>query len=268
MCTLTFAWQTFEEHPLVVAANRDEAYARESSPPAARTLDSGRRVVAPRDEEAGGTWMGYNDEGVFVAITNRWVETPPGERSRGRLVLDALDSPSAEEAVRGIERELDRRRYEGFFLLVADAAGCFLVSDEGGGSIHQFDPGVHVVMNVGYDTSYFVPEVRPAPAKRQAANGRRLFEYLQPEPGETPEAWRTRAGDALGDHEFGVCIHGGQPVETNGDPDDDANPDRAPEGFGTKSSSLVTVDASGDSRFWYADGPPCETPFERVDASV
>jgi hypothetical protein len=208
--------------------------------------------------------MGYNEDGVFVAITNRWVDVGEGDRSRGQLVLDALDSPSAEDAVRGVERELDRRHYAGFFLLVADAAGCFLVTDEGGGSIHQFDPGVHVVMNVGYDTSYFVPEFRPTPAKRQAANGRRLFEYLQPEPGETPTEWRDRAGDALGDHEFGVCIHGGQPVESNGD----TNPDRAPEGFGTKSSALVTIDAAGDGRFWYADGPPCETEVDRVEATL
>lgn len=264
MCTLTFAWQTFADRPLVVAANRDEAYARESSPPAVRTLDSGRRVVAPRDEEAGGTWMGYNDAGVFVALTNRWVDKPEGDRSRGQLVLDALDAPSAEAAVRDVERDLDRRRYEGFFLLVADATACVLVTDEGGGSIHHLDPGVHVVMNVGYDTSYFVPEFRPAPAKRQAANGRRLFDHLQPEPGEAAAEWRDRAGDALGDHEFGVCIHGGEPVQTNGD----TNPDRAPEGFGTKSSALVTVDDADDGAFWYADGPPCETAYERVDASL
>lgn len=264
MCTLTLAWQTFDSRPLVVAANRDEAYARDSSPPRATTLPSGRRAVAPRDEEAGGTWMGYNEEGVFVALTNRWVESPPGERSRGQLVLDALDSPSAEDAARTVERELDRRRYEGFFLLLADAAACILVTDEGGGSLTHLDPGVHVVMNVGYDASYIVPEARPGPAKRQAENGRRLFEYLQPEPGERHDAWRERAGDALGDHAFGVCIHGGEPVGDDGD----ANPDRAPEGFGTKSSSLVTVDDDGDGEFWYADGPPCETAYERVDASV
>lgn len=262
MCTLTFAWQVFAERPLVVAANRDEAYARDTSPPQAWTLSSGRRAVAPRDEEAGGTWMGYNEDGVFVALTNRWVESPEGDRSRGQLVLDALDSPSAEDAARTVERELDERHYEGFYLLLADANACLLVTDAA--EITQFDPGVHVVMNVGYDESYFVPEFRPSPAERQAANGRRLLAALQPEPGESPTEWRDRAGDALGDHAFGVCIHGGEPVPNGDDP----NPDRAPEGFGTKSSALVTIDEAGDGRFWYADGPPCETPYERVDATV
>ncbi|MFC5969911.1 NRDE family protein [Halomarina salina] len=264
MCTLTLAWQTFDSHPLVVAANRDEAYARDSSPPRSMELPSGRRAVAPRDEEAGGTWMGYNEDGVFVAITNRWVQLPEGERSRGRLVLDALDSPSAADAARTVERELDEHRYEGFYLLLADAEDCLLVTDEGADSTTRFEPGVHVVMNVGYDTSYFVPEFRPRPAERQAANGRRLVEYLQPDPDERAGDWRERAAGALGDHEFGVCIHGGQPVENDGD----SNPDRAPEGFGTKSSSLVTLDEDGDGEFWYADGPPCETEYEHVGASV
>ncbi|MFD1512402.1 NRDE family protein [Halomarina rubra] len=264
MCTLTFAWQVFEERPLVVAANRDEAYARDSTPPRATTLPSGRRAVAPRDEEAGGTWMGYNEDGVFVALTNRWVDVPAGERSRGRLVLDALDSQSAEIAARTVERELDRRHYAGFYLLVADAESCLLVTD--GGDVTRFDPGVHVVMNVGYDESYFVPDHRPAPApaERQSANGERLLDHLRPRTGEGPAEWRERAGDALGDHDFGVCIHGGQPVVTNGD----TNPDRAPEGFGTKSASMVAIDDDGDGAFWFADGPPCETAFERVETTA
>jgi uncharacterized protein with NRDE domain len=278
VCTLTFAWQTFADRPLVVAANRDEAYARESLPPEPFVLPSGRRALAPRDGEAGGTWLGYNEDGVFVALTNRWVETPAGERSRGRLVLDALDSPSAEAAARTVERELAERRYEGFFLLVADADACLLLTDghdergEAGATVGEeapaptvtrFDPGVHVVMNVGYDSSYFVPAFRPGPAERQAANGRRLHDYLRADPDEDATTWRDRAAEALGDHAFGVCIHGGEPVETNGD----TNPDRAPEGFGTKSASLLTLDAEGDGTFHYADGPPCETDFERVEAS-
>lgn len=250
MCTLTVAWQTFASHPVVVAANRDERYDRPSVAPHAFDVE-GRRVVAPTDEEAGGTWMGYNDAGLFVALTNRWVDLPAGERSRGLLVRDALGCERAEDAARLVERELDVTRYEGFYLLLADANACILVSNDGGTHVTHLDPGVHVVMNVGYDTGYFVPEFRPEPAKRQAENGRRLYESLQPEPGESAVEWRDRAGTALGDHRYGVCIHG-----------EDESGEAA--GFGTVSSSLVTIDGDGRREFHFADGPPCETAFERV----
>ena len=251
MCTLTVAWQVFASHPVVVAANRDERYDRPSQPPRAFDVED-RRVVAPVDEEAGGTWMGYNDAGLFVALTNRWVELPEGERSRGLLVRDALASESAEDAARSVERELDATRYNGFYLLLADADACLLLTNGGDRRVTRLDPGVHVVMNVGYDASYSLPEFRAEPAKRQAENGRRLYDTLQPDPGESAADWRDRAGSYLGDHRYGVCIHSGG---------EDG-------GFGTTSSSLVTVDADGSGEFHFADGPPCETDFERVSADV
>jgi hypothetical protein len=99
-------------------------------------------------------------------------------------------------------------------------------------------------MNTGFDDAYFRPEGREEAARRQAENGRLLREHLRPEPGETAEEWLDRAAGALGDHEFGVCIHG--------------------DGFGTRSSSLLRVDADGHGRYWFAPGAPCETPYEEV----
>ena len=253
MCTLTVAWQTFESHPVVVAANRDERYDRPSAAPRSVPADpagngSDRRMVAPVDEEAGGTWIGYNDAGVVAALTNQWVQLPEGERSRGLLVRDALARESAEAAARAVERELAERRYEGFFLLLADGNACVLIGYDGGPTITHLDPGVHVVMNVGYDASYFVPEARADVAERQARNGRRLYGELRPEPSEGALEWRDRAASCLGDHDYGVCIHG--------------------DGFGTRSSSLITVDAAGNGEYRFAPGPPCETDYERIDAAV
>ncbi|ELK45622.1 hypothetical protein D320_21146, partial [Haloferax sp. BAB-2207] len=74
MCTLILAWQVFEDAPVVVAANRDEQLGRPAEPPRRWENGDGPAIVAPRDAEAGGTWVGYNDAGVFVGITNRWVE--------------------------------------------------------------------------------------------------------------------------------------------------------------------------------------------------
>lgn len=244
MCTLTVAWQAFADAPVLVAANRDERYSRPATEPALH--EGERRVVAPTDGEAGGTWLGYNDAGVVAALTNRWAPTDGRDRSRGLLVREALDRDSAEAAARYVERDLDARSYDGFYLLLADAAACLLVEYDGGPRVHRLDPGVHVVMNVGFDDGYFLPPEREEPARRQAESGRRLREHLRPEPGESPEDWLDRAAGALGNHEFGVCVHG--------------------DSFGTRSSSLLRVDSAGRGRFWFADGPPCEVEFQEVEA--
>ena len=71
----------------VVAANRDESLGRPAAPPA--EVEPG--IVAGRDLEAGGTWLGVNRHGLFVAVTNRGQPArTPESRSRGLLALEAL----------------------------------------------------------------------------------------------------------------------------------------------------------------------------------
>ncbi|WP_435128297.1 NRDE family protein [Halobaculum sp. D14] len=240
MCTLTIAWRTFRDAPVVVAANRDEAVDRPAEPPAER--DEG--IVAPRDAEAGGTWMGATRDGLFVGVTNRWVEGLAGERSRGLLVDDCLHAESAEAAARLVESRCRDHEYDGFNLVVADADAALLLEWDGHLSVTPFEPGVHVVVNVGADGAFVEPPDRPDVGPEQAANARRLRDHLQVRPDESASSWLRRAGDALGDHEFGVCVHG--------------------DGYGTVSSSLLLLGADGSRRYEYAAGPPCETPYEVV----
>ena len=247
VCTLTLAWQQFADAPVVVAANRDEALDRPSEPPERRT--GSRSFVAPLDAKAGGTWIGVNDAGVFVGITNRWVEVDGGgERSRGLLVRDALEAPSAEEATRVVERAVRDHRYDGFNLVLADANAAMLVEWDGRLNVQPLSPGVHVTVNVGTDGTFFEPERRPEVGAEQADNARRVREALWPEPGESADSWAERAADVLGNHDYGVCIH------ENG-------PDGA---YGTRSSSLVTVRDSGDVDYAFAPGAPCETAYESL----
>jgi uncharacterized protein with NRDE domain len=243
VCTLIVAWQVFEEAPICVAANRDEAFGRPSTPPVVREGDP--RIVAPRDEEAGGTWLGYNEDGVLVAITNRWVEGE-GDRSRGLLVDDALSEPTASAAIDRVEAELDAREYAPLHLLAADGEDALLIEWGDVRRVTELDPGVHIVVNVGFDGEWFVPPMRPEAGRQQANNADRIRAELQPRDGETAEAWTRRAGEILGDHEFGACIHG--------------------DGFGTRSSSLVRL--GGDRVFEFADGPPCETPYEPTESRI
>lgn len=245
MCTFTLAWQTFEDAPVVVAANRDEQFDRPTVPPARRDWEAA--VVAPADEEAGGTWLGYNEHGVLVALTNRWVEENlSSERSRGLLVRDALGYETAEDAARHVEHELDEQSYDGFNLVVADAGAAILVEWWGGRRVRNLDPGVHIVVNVGANGEYVIPSHREDAGQRQARNADGVRARLQPEPGESSHEWLDRASAVISDHEYGVCIHG--------------------DGFGTRSSSLIRMD---DEVTWqFADGPPCENDYKNVESRL
>lgn len=259
MCTLTFAWQRFDAH-LAVAANRDESLSRPASGPAVR--GDSPWVFAPRDEKAGGTWIGYNEAGLFVALTNRWTRSvADGERSRGLLVRDALDRPDAATAVSFVREETDARRYEPFHLVVADADRALLVEHDRTRSVTDLAPGVYVVGNAGWcgvrtgpddatepqrTTSFFVPGERLDAGREQARNDERVLDAIVEGAAGSADAegWLDRAGAVLADHEYGVCVHRN--------------------GFGTKSSSLVRL---GAERSWhYADGSPCEYDHEPVDA--
>src|SRR2546428_14086130 len=67
MCVLALFVGVDPDVPFVVAANRDEALARRSAPP--QELEPG--IIGGKDLESGGTWLGVNKSGLFVAVTNR-----------------------------------------------------------------------------------------------------------------------------------------------------------------------------------------------------
>jgi uncharacterized protein with NRDE domain len=116
MCLIVFGWQVHPEFPLVVAANRDEFFARP-------TRQAGHwpdypQVMGGIDLQAGGTWLGITGTGRFAAITNvREPKTPPGQQSRGALTRNFLISDlSAETYASGI----DGSDYAGYNLLLGD----------------------------------------------------------------------------------------------------------------------------------------------------
>lgn len=241
MCTVLFAWRVFENTPVCVAANRDERYDRPYTPPHQWTDPAG--IVAPRDGLAGGTWIGFNQQGICVAITNRWVPGD-GERSRGLLVRDLLTTENAKQARRMLQAELERNQYAPFHLMIADRMNAWTaINDRNGQHTEtQLDPGVHIVVNVGIDGEWFQPVNRPRTGARQAANAESLVDDLDDPDPATPAKWLQTAGQYLGDHDYDVCIHGNE--------------------FGTRSSSLLALGER--SRYWFAPGPPCETDYELI----
>ncbi len=246
VCTLTLAWQVFDDAPVTVAANRDEMVDRESLPPA--VYNEQPLVVAPQDAEAGGTWIGYNEFGVFVGLTNKWTDAElAGERSRGLLVADVLEARSAADAKAIVDAATAADEYSGFYLVVADAADAFCYQWDGTLSLTAFEPGVHVVVNVAVDDDVDVPSSRAEIGHEQADDAHALRAALTAEPDETAMDWLERASDVLGDHEYGACVH--------------------ENGYGTQSSSLLALGPDVEYHA-FAPGPPCRTSYDEVDLAI
>ncbi len=108
-----------------MAANRDEMLDRPWRPPGRHWPDRAH-VVAGLDELGGGSWFGVNDDGVAAAIMNRVHTLGPavGKRSRGELVLEALDHADAATAAEALSH-LNPGAYRAFNLVVADSGGAY-----------------------------------------------------------------------------------------------------------------------------------------------
>ena len=89
MCLLAIFYRMFDDAPVILAANREEEYARGGTPLDLRP--GPMPFVAGLDPVAGGTWLGINAARLVVAVTNRPKNRiPPAPRSRGLLVKDLL----------------------------------------------------------------------------------------------------------------------------------------------------------------------------------
>ena len=119
MCLILLAWKSHRRFPLVVAANRDEFFARPAA--SAWFWNDAPDVFGGRDLEAGGTWLGITRHGRFAALTNyrdpqRQVA---GKRTRGDLVAGFLrGTASPADYAAGVTQS--GGDYNGFNLLIAD----------------------------------------------------------------------------------------------------------------------------------------------------
>lgn len=156
MCLLVVAWQSHPRIRLLAAGNRDEFHHRPTA--AAAFWPDRPEILAGRDLEAGGTWMGSSRHGRFAAITN--VRPSPGEvtdrtglRSRGELPVRFLDSGlRADEFCRQLESAQDE--YAGFNLLVADTERLCYFSNRDSDSPRLLQPGVHALSNQRLETPW------------------------------------------------------------------------------------------------------------------
>src|SRR4029077_6320258 len=147
MCTLVILRRPEHDWPVVIGANRDEMIDRPALPPG-RYWPDRAEFVAGLDLEAGGSWLGVNDWGVAAAILNRHGSLGPaaGLRSRGELVLEALDHADAVAAAAALSH-LDTAAYRSFNLIIADNRDAFWMrhSSEGRITAHPLGEGVSLI---------------------------------------------------------------------------------------------------------------------------
>lgn len=149
MCLIVLGWRAHADFPLLVAANRDEFYARPTA--FAERWPASPQIIGGRDLEAGGTWLGITDSGRFAAVTNvREPGMSKGRRSRGDLTRDFLLSEiSAEDYVKGLEMS----DFSGFNLFVSDGSVLYYCSNRHA-LPERLSPGIYGVSNHLLDTPW------------------------------------------------------------------------------------------------------------------
>ncbi len=151
MCLIVFAWRPGHALPLLVAANRDEFYARPSA--ALAHWDDQQGIYAGRDLQAGGTWLGIGPNARFAALTNLRDPTQPlGTRSRGELPVGFLSSQlSPAEFLTELQ---DRAgEFSGFNLLVGNAEQLWHYNPRNGAP-EQLAAGIYGMSNASLDTPW------------------------------------------------------------------------------------------------------------------
>ena len=234
MCLILLAYSPQSDPALILAANRDEFFSRPTRPLSVWPDADG--VFAGRDGIAGGTWLGFTRTGRLAALTNfREPQTHmAGAPSRGHLVSHFL--VGNDEASSYIEKiESTGYRYNGFNLLVGDVTGLWYYSNRAGAPL-RLETGCYGLSNHLLDTPWPKVEKGLKGLKDWLCNGEEhagtepLFELLS-DRSRPPDERLPDSGVGI-DRERMLS-----PLFITG------------EKYGTRSSSLIRIDAGGRVTF-------------------
>lgn len=246
MCTFVISRQASGPWPVIIGANRDEMAGRPWRAPG-RHWDDRPEVVAGLDELAGGSWLGMNETGMVAAILNRMGTLGPqaGKRSRGELVLDALDHADAVDAASAFSM-LDGRAWRPFNMVVADNRDAFWIRSDGSArvEVRPIAEGLHMLSALDLDDTASPRIATYLPRFAAAARP-------DPETGDWAE-WAALLADGGagpdGEESAAMCF-------------------ARPDGFGTVSSSLIALPAIGAEirPVWlFAGDRPDRAPYSPV----
>ena len=246
MCTLIIRWCPGNDWPLIIGSNRDEMMIRPSKPPGRHWLDR-PEVTAGMDDEAGGSWLGVNDFGVVAAILNRSNSLGPkaGKRSRGELVLEALDHSDARDAAAALFN-INQNAYRSFNMILADNRDAFWLkhTETSAITLQDIPKGISMIT---------ADDLNDIQSPRIAQYLKRIRKAKVPDPGTNDwTEWQAILADRR-EH-----IDGNPLTSINITTD---------YGFGTVSSSLLAVPSSFDNEIqWqFCTGSPDKAPFNMVE---
>ncbi len=226
MCVAAVAWHAHPDWQLVAIGNRDEFHERPAAPMA--QWDNERGIIAGRDLQSGGTWLGVSTAGQFVLVTNlRGFGLPdPSRRSRGELVTRLLQGDDA-------PAPLDQ--YNPFNLIHTDAGEAHFLTNRPQATRARLAHGVYGLSNGTLDEPW---------AKTMQLKAA-LSDWLPAENTKPDTLFAALASEDLGD--FGLHPRGPSdvPVEAEETPVFIRNPL-----YGTRCSTVVTVDRAGNGRIF------------------
>jgi uncharacterized protein with NRDE domain len=238
MCTILILHRVRPDVPLVIAANRDEFYARPSSAP--ELLPQTPRAIAGIDGVRHGTWMGATAHGFFAGITNQRTFHPanPVLESRGLIVREALRLGDT-SAVETWLRTLDARAYNPFNLIFGSTDALRVAYARPTQTAIEFEPvppGLHILPNDRLGSADF-PKVTRVRDLATAALATPLLQL--------PDHVRAILGDHDSDLQA-ICLH--TPF------------------YGTRSATYIELRPGAVDRYLFADGTPCITPWRDMTA--
>lgn len=251
MCIISFHYQQHPKYKLIVVANRDEFYRRPTKH--VHFWNDHPNLLAGRDLEAKGTWLGMTKEGKFAALTNyrhpKYIERKY-ERSRGDIVKNFLiNEIDPETYLRQLDEE--KNNYSGFNVLVGHADELYYYGNEQG-KITKIEPGTHSLSNQLLNTPW--PKVERAKTL--------LHDYVMNNETVEPDDLFTQLSDNTMAHDDILPNTGvGLPLERQLSPIFIRTKD-----YGTRSSTVILVTHDNEVQFIeriYNDGEfKKEIPFQ------
>jgi hypothetical protein len=235
MCLLAVQYRLVPESPILIAANREEYYDRPSLSP---SIQSGKpRALCGIDQRCGGTWLGVNQNGMFVGLCNRMTRVPKaGERSRGLLALDVLRCGSARKGLDKALDELSRTRYAGFNMVIADyTEGWVLYNEDQEPDVRDLPEGLSIIGARNLND--------PGDERVQMAQRLLTLQTLDSPVKFLAVASKVFARGPTGNGRPGMVIRG--------------------QGYGTVSSSLIALGVKPrDAIYQHATGAPDQVKYE------
>lgn len=152
MCLIVFAYKYHPEYPFILAGNRDEFHQRPTEK--LHIWDGNPKILAGKDLEAGGTWLGINQHGKFAALTNHRDLSNIKENapSRGFIVTDILKSDlSTSDQLSDMSPNFSE--YNGFNLIAGALDDLYYVSNHGN-SLQKIKPGLYGISNASLNTPW------------------------------------------------------------------------------------------------------------------